>query len=63
MKHDKLAQPDMFTDAELIKPPAGGDAGMQLDIFGGNHLHETQATENVFGAVEINHRHESRQIK
>ena len=63
MSKGKSNQPDMFTDATIIKPVAGTDAGMQLDIFGGNHLHQTQATENVFEAVEINHGHESRQTK
>ncbi len=55
MKHDKLSQPDMFTDSRLIKPPPGGDAGMQLDMFGGTHLHETSATEITQEAAEIIH--------
>ncbi len=57
MKHNKLDQPDMFKDPELIKAAAGGDAGMQLDMFGGSHLHEISATEVTQEAVEIIHRH------
>lgn len=57
MKHDKLSQPDMFTDPELIKPPPGGDAGMQLDMFGGTHLHETFANEATQEAADIIERH------
>ncbi len=55
MKHDKLSQTDMFTSPELIKPPPGGDAGMQFDMFGGTHLHETSATEITQEAAEIIH--------
>ncbi len=43
----KLNQSDMFTGPELIRPIAGADAGMQLDIFGGNHLYTSLPTEAV----------------
>ncbi len=56
-KHNKLDQPDMFKDPELIKATPGADAGMQLDMFGGTHLHATSATEVTQEAVEIIHRH------
>ncbi len=47
MKHG-LNQADMFNDAELIRAVPGTDAGMQLDIFGGNHLYQSLPT----GAVQ-----------
>ncbi len=43
----KLNQPDMFPDTSLIVPKPGTDAGLQADIFGGVHLHQTMATEAV----------------
>jgi len=57
MKHT-LDQSDMFNDPKIIKAIPGTDAGMQLDIFGGNHLYNSLPTETVQEAVDIKHRHE-----
>ncbi len=49
----KVAHVCQDCDPALIKAPDGGDAGMQLDIFGGKHLVQTFANEVTAEAAEI----------
>ncbi|TET42381.1 MAG: hypothetical protein E3J60_02580 [Dehalococcoidia bacterium] len=48
-----LDQPDMFGDVELIKPKAGTDAGIQVDMFNGKHVYSSDPTEQVNEAATI----------
>lgn len=57
MKQPKLEQSDMFNDPELVKPPAGTDAGMQVDMFGNTHLVASEATDTIKEAVDIFKQH------
>ena len=48
-----LDQPDMFGDVSLIKPKAGTDAGIQVDMFNGKHVYSSVPTEEVTEATVI----------